>query len=104
MIAELHVVTAHAQDVLDADGGPCQKIGLQGEAIPIAASQMHDRLSILIQDLTTHGPWAHAHDRAMVVRDTEGVNHVFEFLYELTQAFNISPLRGIDTCGRQEPT
>jgi hypothetical protein len=100
VIAKLNVIATHTKDVLDAGRSHREKVGLESDSVPVAACQVHYRFRILLKHHTTYGPWTHAHGGPVVVRDSESVNHTFEFLYELPQAFKIGPLRGINTCGR----
>ena len=74
MVAQLGVVAGQAQDVVNAQHGGAQQIGLEGNAVPVPAGQLEDGVQACILQHLAGGEGAQTHDRGLVIGDVDKVD------------------------------
>ena len=74
VIAHHRVVAGEAEDVGDAQERGRQQVGLQAQAVAVAAGGLEDGVAAAAHDLAGHRQGAQAHDRALVVGDVQAVD------------------------------
>ena len=78
VVAHHGMVAGEAEDVGDAQESRRQQVGLQTQAVAVAAGGLEDGVAAPAHDLAGDGQGAQAHDRALVVGDVETVDLVLE--------------------------
>ncbi len=78
MIAELLMIAGQEQHVGDAERGGAEQIGLQRQAVAIAALQLHHRLDVFFEREHAAGQTREPHHRALIVGDVGGVDPVVQ--------------------------
>ena len=71
MVAQAGVVAREAQDVLNAEHGRAQNVGLERDSVPVPAGQLVNRRQTGVQKRLAGGQAAQAHDGGLVVRHVD---------------------------------
>ena len=72
MVAQLGVVAGEAQNVVNAQHGSAQKVGLQGDAVAVTAGHLEDGGQPRVLQSHTGRQASHTHDGRLVIGDVDG--------------------------------
>ena len=74
MVTQLGVVAGEAQNVVNAQHGGAQQIGLQGDAVPVTAGQLEDGVQARVLQHLTGSQRTQTHDGGLVISDVYEVD------------------------------
>ena len=94
VVAHLGVVAGEAQDVVNAQHGGTQQLGLQGDAVAVPAGQLQNGGQSGVLQGHTHRQAAHTHDGGLVIGDIDSGNIAEVFLGLGQQVVNVDALGG----------
>src|SRR5205085_10017094 len=94
MIARLHAVAGQAQHVADAHGGAPEDVTLDGDAVPVAAGNLHDRRVTNTRQQRTHSDAGHVAVGAGAVGGVDGIDVPVEDARALVDVFRVGRIRG----------
>ena len=92
MVAQLGMVAGEAEDVVDAEVGGAEQVGLQRHAVPVAAGHLEDGVQPGVLQGLAGGQGAQTHDGGLVVRHVHGGDAAEIFLRFRDQAFDVESL------------
>ena len=104
MVAHLGVVAGQAQDVLDAQGGGAQQVGLQGQTVAVAAGGLVDGGQTGLLHQGAGGQSGGAHDAGLVVGDVHCGDAAEVLLSLLNQVAQMDTLGRANFCGNDKFT
>src|SRR5438128_6496518 len=78
MVALFWIVAAHEHEVLEAERGRAEHVGLERDPVPVAAGHLHDRLDAGLAYEDRGGDRGHRRDRAVAVGHVHGVDRPLE--------------------------
>ena len=84
MVAQLGVVAGEAENVVNAQHGGAQQVGLQRNAVAVAAGQLENGVQCGVLQHLAGGKRAKAHDGGLVVGNVDKMHIgkvLFRFLY-----------------------
>ena len=87
---------------MDAPTRGEEQIGLEGQAVAVAAGHLQDRLAAMLLDQKAAAQGRVAHDRALMVGDVQAVDHVLEQVDVVDQGLQVGPLGWGDLAGHDE--
>ena len=96
VVAHHGVVAGEAEDVGDAQEGRRQKVGLQPQAVAVAARGLEDGIAAAANDLAGDRQGAHAHHSALVVGHVEAVDLVLEQVDVVQHGLDVGAFRRAD--------
>ena len=99
MVAQLRVVAGEAQNVVDAEHSGAQKVGLERDAVAVAAGQLEDGGKACVLEDLAGGKTAQTHDGRLVIGDVDIVHAGEIFLRLFYQAVDMNSLGGADLSG-----
>ena len=102
VVAHHRMVAGEAEHVGDAQEGRRQQVGLQAQAVAVAAGGLEDGVAAPAHDLARDRQRAQAHDRALVVGDVEAVDLVLEQVDVVQHLLDVGALRRADLAGDDE--
>ena len=76
MIAGLRIVAAHEHEVLDAERGRTEQVGLQRDAVAVASGDLDDRIEAGLAHDHRSRQRGHRDDRAVAVGDVDRVDGI----------------------------
>ena len=104
MVAQLGVVAGQAQNVVDAQHGGAQQVGLQRDAVAVAAGQLEDGGKPRVLQHLAGGQTAQPHDGGLVIGHVDVVDAGEVFLRLLHQTVDVDALGRADLGGNDEFT
>lgn len=104
VITELGVVAGEGKDVVNAKHGGAQKIGLQGDAVTIAAGHLENGVESGVLEDLAGSEGTETHNGGLVIRNVDGVDAAEVSLGFLNQIINVYSLRRADFCGNRKYT
>jgi hypothetical protein len=104
VIAQGGVVAGEAEDVVDAEHGGGEQIGLEGQTVPVAAGHLEDGVQTHVLEGFANAQRAHTHDGGLVVRYVDGCDVAEILLGLLQQVIDVDPLGRAYFCGNYKFT
>ena len=74
LVSCFYRVSREAQDVANTQGMGSQHVGLQGNAVAVAATDLKHRLQTVIQEQAADGQTAHPHHRAAAIGNVDAMH------------------------------
>ena len=104
MVAHLGVVAGEAQDVVNAQSGSAQQLGLQSDTVTVTAGQLQNGGQTGILQHNASGQAAHTHDGGLVIGNIDSSNAGQVFLGFLNNMGSVDALGGADFSGNDKLT
>ena len=90
MVAQLGMIAGEAENVVDAQHGGAEQIGLESDAVPVPAGQLEDGVQSGILQHLAGGERPQTHDGGLVIRDVDEVDTGQVFLCLFHHAVNMN--------------
>ena len=102
VVAHLGVVAGEAEDVVNAEQGGAEQIGLQSHTVTVTAGELIDGEQARILQSLTGGKAAQTHNGGLVIGDVDGGDAGQIFLGFLNQMVDVESLGRADFGGNNK--